>query len=394
MTTMIAFTFPGQGSQRPGMGRAWSGHPSWELVAEASDAAGRDVGHLLLDADEDELRPTHNSQLATMVSSLIVLDAVERLGVQPAVYAGHSLGEYTALVASGAVSFEDGIRLVVERGEAMQIAAEEHPGAMALVRGLDDDKVERLCDDVDDDVWVANFNGPGLVVIAGRPDALETAAANATRTGADEIIPLQVGGAFHTPYMTPARDRVAKAIGATELRAPDLPVVANVDALPHHDAGDWPDLLRAQLCSPVRWRQSLYALDEMGATTYLELGPGQSLTASTTRTVPGSRALSVGTPDELDRLLALLHGQVAEPVGAHEGEHLFATERIVVSPAAGVFSPDPSLRPGLDLALGQVIGRVGDQTVVSSFTGRVAGVLAIEGERVISSQPIAWLRTA
>src|SRR4051812_10590334 len=139
---MIAFTFPGQGSQKPGMGAPWANHPSWELVSEASDATGRDVRHLLLTADAEELRATRNSQLATLVASLVVLDAVERLGVEPAVFAGHSLGEYTALVASGAIAFEDGMRLVCERGEAMQSAGEEHRGTMAAVLGLDDDKVE------------------------------------------------------------------------------------------------------------------------------------------------------------------------------------------------------------------------------------------------------------
>jgi [acyl-carrier-protein] S-malonyltransferase len=134
--------------------------------------------------------------------------------------------------------------------------------------------------------------------------------------------------------------------------------------------------LGAQLCSPVRWRQSLYTLDDMGATTYVVLGPGSVLYGTTRRTVDGSRTLSVASPNELDRLLASLHGQPAEPVGAHEGEHLFATERVVVSPAAGVFRPDPSLEPGLALDLGQVIGRVGDHEVVSSFTGSVVGVLA------------------
>src|SRR5215471_1008196 len=148
---MIAFTFPGQGSQQPGMGDAWLDHPSWELVDEASDAAGRDVGQLLCQADADELRATRNAQLATFVTSLVVLDAVERLGVEPGVVAGHSLGEYTALVASGALAFEDGVRLVVARGEAMQAAGQQREGTMAAVLGLDDDKVELACARVDED---------------------------------------------------------------------------------------------------------------------------------------------------------------------------------------------------------------------------------------------------
>src|SRR5579884_3813009 len=135
---MLIFIFPGQGSQRPGMGSAWVDHPSWELVNDASEAAGRDVARLLLEAEKEELTQTRNAQLATFTLSLVILDAVERLGLEPAMCAGHSLGEYSALVASGAISFEDGVRLVSERGEAMQAASEENPGTMAAVLGLDD----------------------------------------------------------------------------------------------------------------------------------------------------------------------------------------------------------------------------------------------------------------
>jgi len=392
--TMIAFTFPGQGSQKSGMGSTWADHPSWELVEEASAAADRDVAHLLLHADADELKQTRNSQLATLVTSLVVLDAVERLGIEPAAYAGHSLGEYTSLVASGAISFEDGVRLVVERGEAMQAAGDERPGTMAAVLGLDDDKVEQACEDTPGDVWVANYNAPGQVVIAGDPDALAAAGVAAKALGAKKVLPIPVSGAFHTPYMAAARDRLAKAIAGIEFRAPDVPVVANVDAQAHAGAGDWTELLGAQLCSPVRWRQSLYTLDEMGVTTFVELGAGSVLSGMTKRTINGARSVSVSSPDELDTFLDLLHGTVAEPTGTHEGEHLFATERVVVSPTAGVFDPDPSLSAGLQLVPGQVLGRVGDEVVRSAFTGSIVGVLAVPGERVTVSQPIAWLRTA
>ena len=172
---MVAFTFPGQGTQRAGMGRSWAEHPSWELVGEVSDAAGRDVAHLLLDADADELRATRNSQLATFSLSLVVLDAVERLGLAPEACAGHSLGEYTALVAGAALSLEDGVHLVVERGEAMQVAAEEHPGTMAAVLGLDDDAVDASCRRADGEAWVANYNAPEQVVVAGATPAVSTA---------------------------------------------------------------------------------------------------------------------------------------------------------------------------------------------------------------------------
>lgn len=390
--TSIAFTFPGQGSQKPGMGNAWVGHPSWELVAEASIATGRDLEHLLLRADADELRATRNSQLATMVASLVVLDAVERLGVEPALYAGHSLGEYTALVAAGALSYTDGVKLVSERGEAMQSAGEDHPGTMAAVMGLDDDKVEASCSDCDGEVWVANFNAPGQVVIAGHPDGVVAAGRLAKERGAKKVIAIPVSGAFHTPLMAPARNQLIKAIAGTELRTPDLPIIANVDARVHTSPEDWADLLVAQLCSPVRWRQTLYELEELGATTCLELGIGSVLSSLAKRTVPGVRALPISTPEQLDKLLEAIHGHGAESGGSHEGEHIFATERMVVSPGAGVFEPDPTLVAGIDIVPGQLIGRVGDHEVRSSFTGSIMGVLAVAGERVTMSQPIAWLR--
>ena len=181
---MLAFTFPGQGSQRPGMGRPWVDHPSWEVAGEASEIAERDLAALLLDADMEELTATGNAQLATFVMSLVVLDAVERLGLVPAACAGHSLGEYTALVASGAVSLADGTRLVVERGEAMQTAADERPGTMAALLGIGDDDAEAACQRAEDEVWVANYNAPGQVVIGGTAEGVAAASERAKELGA------------------------------------------------------------------------------------------------------------------------------------------------------------------------------------------------------------------
>ena len=187
---MLAFTFPGQGSQRPGMGRPWSSEDSWELVGEASEVAERDIERLLLDADADELKDTRNAQLATFVSSLVVLDAIERTGLDASFCAGHSLGEYTASVATGALSFGEGVRLVAERAEAMHAAGVDQPGTMSAVLGLDDDEVEVACRRADSDVWVANFNAPGQVVIAGSPEGVATAAGHAKELGAKKVLPL------------------------------------------------------------------------------------------------------------------------------------------------------------------------------------------------------------
>ena len=392
---MIAFTFPGQGSQKPGTGEPWVDHPSWELVAEASDATGRDVDHLLRTADADELRQTRNAQLSTFVASLLVLDAVERLGVEPVAYAGHSLGEYSALVAAGVLSFEDGARLVAARGEAMQRAADERAGTMAAVLGLDDDAVQVACASVDGDVWVANYNAPGQVVIAGCPEAIDQAATVAKDLGAKKVMPVDVSGAFHTPFMAPARDRLRKAIGEADLRDSDVPVFANVDGRAHSTAEEWAGLLAAQLCSPVRWRQTLHAMAETGCATFVELGPGSILSGMVKRTIDGTRPLSMNAPSDLDRLLE--HLATSPPTGAvgtHEGEHLFATERLVVSPAAGVFEPAAGVDAGCAVEPGEIVGRVGEHDVRTPFAGTVMGVLASAGERVATSQPVAWLRVA
>ncbi len=390
---MLAFTFPGQGSQRPGMGRPWMGHESWELVDEASEVAGRDIGRLLVDADADELRDTRNAQLTTYVSSLMVLDAVERLGIDASFCAGHSLGEYTALTATGALSFEDGVRLVCERAAAMHDAGQANPGTMAAVLGLDDDQVEVACRRADDDVWVANFNAPGQVVIAGAPGAVGAASAVAKELGAKKVMALQVAGAFHTPYMTPARDRLRAAIGEAALRDSEVPVVANVDALAHDQGSDWASLLSAQLSSPVRWKQVLLTLSESGVTSFAELGPGGVLTGMAKRSVEGARTISVATPEDLDKLIEWVGS--TSPVGAAqlEGEHLFAVERLVVSPAAGVFWPVNGTHPGDPIEVGHLLGHVADREVRSPFEGVLQSYIAVEGERVTARQPIAWLRT-
>ena len=246
---MIAFTYSGQGSQQPGMGAPWADHPSWELVEEASEACERDVAHLLMAADADQLRETRNAQLATFVTSMVILDAVERLGIDAAGHAGHSLGEYSALTASGALDFADAVSLVVERGEAMQVAAQDPLGTMAAVLGLDDTEVEEACTAVDD-VWVANYNAPGQVVIAGSPDGVAAAGEETKARGARRVTELEVSGAFHTPYMAPARDRLEEAIERTDVRQPEGVVVANVDAGSHTNPATWRILMNAQLCSP------------------------------------------------------------------------------------------------------------------------------------------------
>lgn len=394
---MIVFTYPGQGSQTPGMGSAWVDHPSWELVEEASDATSRDIAALLLDTDAEELTMTRNAQLATFITSMVVMDAVSRTGAEAVAHAGHSLGEYSALTAAGVLDFADAVKLVNERGDAMQAAADEQDGTMAAILGLDDDQVDIACQRTAGEAWIANYNAPGQVVIAGSPTDLDRACEIAKELGAKRAMKIPVGGAFHSPLMAPARDRLRKAIDQVEFRAAEQPVYCNVDAMSHTDAADFAQLLGAQLTSPVRWRQTLRALEADGFTTFVELGPGTVLTGLVKRAVKTAGRLSVSTPADLDGLLETLSGTKnsdAAPAPVLEGEHLFATERMVVSPGAGIFEPNEVCSDGTAIEVGQLLGMVGAMEVRSSFAGEIKGVLAYDGERVTSRQPIAWLRTS
>jgi len=394
---MLAFTFPGQGSQRPGMGRPWANHESWEIVLEASEIISRDIAHLLLDADAEELKDTRNAQLTTFVSSLMVLDAVERLGIEPSFCAGHSLGEYTALTATGALGLLEGVALVATRADAMHEAGLASPGTMAAILGLDDDQVEIACRRADSDVWVANFNAPGQVVIAGSVAGVSAAGVIAKELGAKRVMSLPVSGAFHTPFMASARDRLREAISLAAPRDTEVPIISNVDALAHDIGSDWSSLLSAQLSSPVRWKHCLLTMAELGVTGFVELGPGGVLTGMAKRTIEGSKSISVATPDDLDKLIewidALQPTAALPPGSVHEGEHLFAVERMVVSPAAGLFQKDVSIANKTKIEVGQIIGHVGESEVRSPFAGMLQNFIAVDGERVTAHQPIAWLRT-
>jgi [acyl-carrier-protein] S-malonyltransferase len=293
------------------MGIPWRDHPSWQLVGQLSEVAGRDLAELLRDASPDTLRATRNSQLATYTLSLVALDAATKgpLGEgtgaeQLAAVAGHSLGEYTALVAAGALSASQGATLVQARGEAMQSAAEANPGTMAAVIGLELEGVADACAQVEG-AWVANDNSPGQVVIAGTLQGVEDAGEAALKGGAKRVIPLQVGGAFHTPLMLPAQAPLDAALAAAEFAPTSLPVVANVDAMPHTDG--FRTLLSAQLCSQVRWRGSLLALGGTGAKLFVELGPGTELSGMVRRTVPEAVRLNVAGPDDLAALASAIN---------------------------------------------------------------------------------------
>lgn len=286
------------------MGAPWRDHPSWAVVEAVAAATGRDVAALLLDAGEDELRATGNAQLATFTLSALILDAAVSAGLDPssvAATAGHSLGEYTALLAAGALDLEGAARLVDARGAAMAHATAVNPGTMAAVLGLDWEAVGTALDGIEA-VWPANDNAPGQVVVAGTAAGVEAATAAATAAGARRVLALRVGGAFHSPLMAPAQDRLDAALAEARLSAPRVPVVANVDATAHTDglAG----LLSTQLVSPVRWRPTLLTLAGMGVDRTLELGPGTELSGMAKRTLDGVARANVATPDDLAGALA------------------------------------------------------------------------------------------
>lgn len=302
---MLVLIFPGQGSQRPGMGAPWRDHPCWALVPQLSEAAGRDLAELLLDADAGTLRETRNAQVATYAVSLLALEAARGGPLsdvpreQLTAVAGHSLGEYTALVAAGALGPGPGARLVRARGEAMHAAAVANPGVMAAVIGLELGDVEAVCSGADG-AWVANDNTPGQVVVAGTPGGLDAAGAAALARGAKRVIPLQVGGAFHSPLMRPAQGPLDAALAEADLAPANCPVVANFDAEPH--VSGFRTTLSAQLCARVRWRESLLTLARLGARLFVELGPGTELSGMVRRTLPAAARVNVGGPQDLDRL--------------------------------------------------------------------------------------------
>jgi [acyl-carrier-protein] S-malonyltransferase len=293
------------------MGQPWLDHPSWSVVDRLAEATGRDLTALLTTADADVLRATRNSQIATFTLSLVILDAATAAGTDGipgaiGAVAGHSLGEYTALVAAGVLTPEAGAILVGERGEAMQAAADGQSGTMAAVLGLDPDGVAKACHGVEG-AWVANDNAPGQIVIAGTAAGVEEAGVRAKDLGAKRVLALPVGGAFHTPLMAPAQARLDAALAQAEFEPGALPVVANVDAAEHDDAEGWSGRLSAQLCQPVRWRESLVRLSALGATEFLELGPGTELSGMVKRTVEGAGRANVATPDDLPRSRAPDH---------------------------------------------------------------------------------------
>lgn len=296
----IAVIFPGQGAQAPGLGAPWTDHPAWALVERAEKATGERLAPLLLDAPADDLARTREAQLVVFLASLLAWEAA-RDQLEPATvgFAGHSLGQITALVAAGAIPFDDGCRLAVRRAQLTQDAADARPGRLAALLGATVDQAEEACAAAPDACWVANDNAPGQVVIGGTPEGLDAAAVAAKELGVKRVIPLNVGGAFHTPLMQAAADGFAADLADAAFADTDVAVLSNTDAAPHTDAAGWPARLTDQLITPVRWAATMPALVSLGASTFVEVGPGTTLTSMAKRAVPDVGLRNVATPADL-----------------------------------------------------------------------------------------------
>ncbi len=275
---MKAFVFPGQGAQFVGMGKDLyeNNVEACAMFERANEILGFRITDLMFEGTDEDLRQTRVTQPAIFLHSVIL---AKTLGdeFRPDMVAGHSLGEFSALVAAGALSFDDGLRLVAARAQAMQKACEARPSTMAAVLALPDEKVEEIVTSVDGVVVCANYNCPGQIVISGEEPAIDKACELLKAAGAKRALKLKVGGAFHSPCMEPARAELAAAIESTEFHTPICPVYQNVDARPHTEPAEIKALLVAQLTAPVRWTQTVRNMIAAGATEFVELGPGKVL---------------------------------------------------------------------------------------------------------------------
>jgi [acyl-carrier-protein] S-malonyltransferase len=274
---MKAYVFPGQGAQFTGMGHElYEQNPKAKELMDRADAVlGFKLTDIMFSGSEDDLKQTKVTQPAVFLHSVVL--ALTDPEFAPDMTAGHSLGEFSALVAAGALDFESGLKLVSARAQAMQKACEAHPSTMAAVLALPDEKVEEICAEVPGCVRAANYNCPGQVVISGTVESIEAACEKMLAAGAKRALKLKVGGAFHSPLMEPARQELEAAIRATEFSTPRCPVYQNVDGKPHTDPEEIKENLIKQLTAPVRWTQSVQQMLADGATEFVELGPGSVL---------------------------------------------------------------------------------------------------------------------
>lgn len=309
----LAFIFPGQGSQQAGMGKALAdAFPAARAVFDEADCAlGFALSRLCFEGPEEELKLTANTQPAVLACSVAAYRVLEEKGVRPDYVAGHSLGEYSALVAGGALDFAEALEVVAQRGRLMQEAGERQPGAMAAIIGLEDGQVEELCarNGAVGRVVVANLNAPGQVVVSGEAEAVKRLGEWAREAGARRVVELAVSGAFHSPLMEPAARQLERALRAVPWRQPRVPVVTNVAAEPVQDPEELRSQLIRQLTHPVRWIESVQCLVRLGATRMVEVGPGAVLKGLVRRIAPQVEVLNAGTVEEIESAMAALKGR-------------------------------------------------------------------------------------
>jgi len=296
----VVALFPGQGSLGGGAGVAWQSSRHWSLVDQVSEIAGIDVAHLLLEASDEHVVRTDRAQLATFALSLVGYHELLDLGVRPRYLLGHSLGELSALVASGLLPLDEGAQLITVRGGAMARAADERDGSMVAVMGGDDDARAAL--EGLDDVWIANINGTGQIVVSGTREGLDDLLSRHRDLGWRRATPLPVGGAFHSPLMSPAQDEFDQALELTHWGTTDSLLIANVDGAVHVNADEWRDLLRRQLTSPVQFLDATLALPDTVQTS-IELPPSGVLTGLTKRIRPFNAQFAPTTLQELQEIV-------------------------------------------------------------------------------------------
>ncbi|CAN5865194.1 ACP S-malonyltransferase [soil metagenome] len=297
--------FPGQGSQHVGMGRDIAERflLARDTFLEADEALGFPLSQLCWEGPEAELTRTENAQPAILVHSVAVWRLLQPLDIPVLAAAGHSLGEWSAYVAAGTLSFADAVRTVRRRGELMAKAGAERPGTMAAVLGLDDEATQRVCAEASQAGGIAvpaNYNAPGQVVISGDPEAVERAGGLARQGGAKRVLPLNVSGAFHSPLIASAEEGLRDGLAQLSLRDPSFPVVANATARPVRNAAEAGQLLIEQLTAPVRWVACVQAMTELGVTRFLELGPGNVLCGLVRRIERGAETRALGTAEALE----------------------------------------------------------------------------------------------
>ncbi len=333
MTTQVAFLFPGQGSQAVGMGAdIFEASPAARRVFESADQAiNNSLSNLCFHGPDDVLRETINTQPAIVTVSLALLAALQEALAEhtsswsspltPSYTAGHSVGEYAALVASGALDLNDAVRLVRERGRLMHHEGTVCPGGMAAVIGMEAETLQEVCRDATEQsmthfikvshpgqgqVSIANFNAPGQIVISGEQKALSLAMELAKERGAKRVIPLAVSGAFHSPVMQPAAAGLAQAVKNTGVHDANIPIIGNIDAAPLHEAQAIRAELAQQIAAPVQWIRTIEYLVGAGVTTFLEIGPGQALTGMVKRIAKGVTTLNVSSAADIEKVIGTL----------------------------------------------------------------------------------------